>query len=81
MDLPPLRQQKRLVFRHEAHGLANLSAGHALSPDKLRGAEEIDLRMTVAKRVNVGRFVIVGKNDARRPDAWITVTIRHGNPS
>jgi hypothetical protein len=37
--------------------------------------------MTVAKRVNVGRFVIVGKNDARRPDAWITVTIRHGNPS
>jgi hypothetical protein len=63
MDFPPLRQQKRLVFRHEAHGFANLSAGHALSPDKLGIAQQIDLRMAVAKHMNVGRLVIVGEND------------------
>jgi len=51
------------MVRHEAHGFSNLSAGHAFNRDHLRVAQQVDLRMTVAKPMDVCRFVIVSEND------------------
>ncbi len=48
---------------HEAHGFSNLCAGHAVSPDQLWAAQQVDLRMAVAKHMDVGRFVFVGEDD------------------
>jgi hypothetical protein len=66
MDFLPTSEQDRLLLKDNPHRTADLNAGHAFDPNQLRiaiGASQIDLGMTVTEDVNMGRLVIVNKDD------------------
>lgn len=66
MDLPPSGQKVVASLCYEADRLTDFRTFHSLDPDQLRpitGADEIDLRVTVAEDMHMGRFVVVEIDD------------------
>ena len=62
MDIPPSGQKVVASLCNEANRLTDFSTFHSLDPDQLgpiTGADEIDLRVTVAEDMHMGRFVVV----------------------
>ncbi len=54
------------MLSDHAHGAANLSALHAFGPNQFRRAVpacQVDLGMTVAEYMDMGRFMIVHEDD------------------
>ncbi len=55
-----------MVIGHDFHDAPQLSTRHAVGPDQFRGAAgaaQIDLGLSIAEGVNVGRLVIVHEDD------------------
>jgi hypothetical protein len=55
-----------LLLKNNPHRTADLNAGHPFNPNQFGGGigtPQIDLGMTVTKDVNMGRQMIVNKND------------------
>ena len=66
MDIPPSGQKVVASLCYEANRLTDFRAFHSLGLDQLRpitGADEIDLCMTVAENMHMGRFVVVEVDD------------------
>jgi len=66
MDFLPPSEQERLLLKDNPHSTADVNAGHALNPNQFWGTigtAQIDLGMTVTEDVNMGRLVIVNKDD------------------
>jgi hypothetical protein len=70
MDFLPPSQQQHLLFKNNPQRAADLNAGHAIHPNQLGraiGTPQIDLGMTITENVNMGRLVIVNKDDHTQP--------------
>lgn len=66
MNLSPSGQKVVASLCNESNRLTDFRAFHSLDPDQLRpitGADEIDLRMTVAEDMHMGWFVVVEVDD------------------
>jgi hypothetical protein len=66
MNILPTCQQHRPLLDHDPHCLPNISPGHALSLDQLGDtacATQIDLGLAITKHMDMGRHMIVHKND------------------
>jgi hypothetical protein len=66
MDILPSHEKQLVLLCHHAHGAADFGTGHAVCPDKFGCAicpGQVDLGFTVTEDVDMGRFVIVDKND------------------
>jgi hypothetical protein len=70
MDFLPPSQQQRLLFKNNPHRAADINTGHAINPNHLRsaiGTSQIELGMTITENVNMGRLMIVNKDDHTQP--------------
>jgi hypothetical protein len=70
MDFLPPSQQQRLLFKNNPHRAADLNTGHAIHPNQFGraiGTSQIDLGMTITENVNMGRLMIVNKDDHTQP--------------
>jgi hypothetical protein len=79
MNVLSSRQQEHLLLDHDAHGAPNLSAGHVIGPDQVRGTtypEQVYLGFTVTEYMDVGWLVVVGEDN--HPQA---VGAQHGHRS
>jgi hypothetical protein len=66
MDFPPPRQKVVPPLYDDLHGATNVTSLHAVDPHKRRraiGADQIDLRLSVAEYMDMSRLVVIGEDD------------------
>jgi hypothetical protein len=66
MDFPPSRQQVVPPLYDDLHGATNVASLHAVDPYQRRntfGADQIDLRLSVAEYMDMSRLVVIGEDD------------------
>ncbi len=84
MNLAPPLQQIALLLLDDAHRPPNAGAGHADSEHQLGiaiAAGEIDFGFAVTEHVDVGRLMVIDKDDDPQAVARCTVTIADDNLS
>jgi hypothetical protein len=66
MNVPPTRQKRLLLFHNYLHGTPHIATLHAFYGHDLRlaaGSTQIDLRVPVAKHVDMGWRMVIDKDD------------------
>jgi hypothetical protein len=70
MDFPPAPQHGALLLGYNPHRLADIARFHAIGIYELRRAlvpDEVDLCRTIAKSVDMRRFMVIGEYDEANP--------------
>jgi hypothetical protein len=66
MNLVPFRLHRCLLLRHDAKRLPQIACLEAVVPDQFRLAvrpRQVDLRMAVADRMDMGRLMVIDEDD------------------